>query len=53
MDMSEVGGTPFGINYRTLGNVAYFMLSLNTPSATIRHIENRIWKTLQPSGSQI
>lgn len=39
----------FGINYRTLGNVAYFMLSLNTPAAKVRHIENRIWRALQPA----
>ena len=39
----------FGINYRTLGNVAYFMLSLNTPAATVRHIEDRIWRALQPA----
>lgn len=52
-DVNEAGMTPFGINYRTLGNVAYFMLSLNTPPATIRHIENRIWKTLQPSSAKM
>ena len=50
-DVDERGVAPFGINYRTLGNVAYFMLSLNTPPATIRHIEDRIWKTLQSSSS--
>ncbi|KAH9943714.1 onanonoxo-7-onima-8-eninoihtemlysoneda [Amylocystis lapponica] len=41
------GGAPFGINYRTLGNVAYFMLSLNTPAATVRSIEDRLWHVLQ------
>lgn len=44
-DISD-GVTPFAINYRTLGNVAYFMLSLNTPAATVRHIENRIWRAM-------
>jgi dethiobiotin synthetase/adenosylmethionine--8-amino-7-oxononanoate aminotransferase len=46
---SAPGGAPFGINYRTLGNVAYFMTSLNTPSATIRSVEDRIWTTLGES----
>ncbi|PIL29867.1 hypothetical protein GSI_08074 [Ganoderma sinense ZZ0214-1] len=41
------GGSPFGIHYRTLGNVAYFMLSLNTPSNVIRAVEERVWKSLQ------
>ncbi|KAH7912327.1 pyridoxal phosphate-dependent transferase [Hygrophoropsis aurantiaca] len=40
------GGAPFGIHYRTLGNVAYFMTSLNTPRATIESVENRIWEAL-------
>ncbi|KAF8428867.1 PLP-dependent transferase [Boletus edulis BED1] len=40
------GGAPFGIHYRTLGNVAYFMTSLNTSLQTIEEIENRLWKTL-------
>ncbi|KAF8907364.1 pyridoxal phosphate-dependent transferase [Gymnopilus junonius] len=40
------GGTPFGIHYRTLGDVAYFMTSLNTRAAVIRSIEDKIWKTL-------
>jgi bifunctional dethiobiotin synthetase / adenosylmethionine---8-amino-7-oxononanoate aminotransferase len=43
------GGAPFGINYRTLGNVAYFMTSLNTPSATIRSVEDKIWNALDKS----
>ena len=41
------GGSPFGIHYRTLGNVAYFMLSLNTPSNVIRAVEERVWNILQ------
>ncbi|KIJ66816.1 hypothetical protein HYDPIDRAFT_85680 [Hydnomerulius pinastri MD-312] len=43
---SAPGGVPFGIHYRTLGNVAYFMTSLNTPRETIEEIENRVWMTL-------
>ncbi|KAF8558118.1 PLP-dependent transferase [Imleria badia] len=43
---SAPGGAPFGIHYRTLGNVAYFMTSLNTPQQTIEEVENRLWKTL-------
>ncbi|GJE85594.1 onanonoxo-7-onima-8-eninoihtemlysoneda [Phanerochaete sordida] len=46
---AEDDESSFGINYRTLGNVAYFMLSLNTPTETVRHIEDRIWRTLQPA----
>jgi bifunctional dethiobiotin synthetase / adenosylmethionine---8-amino-7-oxononanoate aminotransferase len=49
MVSSAPGGAPFGINYRTLGNVAYFMTSLNTTSATIRSVEDRIWSTLVES----
>ncbi|KAH9945475.1 onanonoxo-7-onima-8-eninoihtemlysoneda [Epithele typhae] len=40
------GGSPFGIHYRTLGNVGYFMLSLNTPSEVTRTVEERIWAAL-------
>lgn len=43
---SAPGGAPFGIHYRTLGNVAYFMTSFNTPQQTIEEVENRLWKTL-------
>ncbi|CAL1715948.1 unnamed protein product [Somion occarium] len=46
-DVSPIpGGSPFGINYRTLGNVAYFMLSLNTAPEIVKAVENRIWRTL-------
>ncbi|GBE88489.1 onanonoxo-7-onima-8-eninoihtemlysoneda [Sparassis latifolia] len=45
------GGAPFGINYRTLGDVAYFMLSLNSSAATIRSVEDRIWRTLNEGSS--
>ncbi|KAI0033102.1 pyridoxal phosphate-dependent transferase [Vararia minispora EC-137] len=40
------GGGPFSVHFRTLGNVAYFMTSLNTPDATIREVEDRIWAAL-------
>ncbi|EGN99050.1 hypothetical protein SERLA73DRAFT_73624 [Serpula lacrymans var. lacrymans S7.3] len=48
---SAPGGAPFGIHFRTLGDVAYFMTSLNTPRATIESIENRLWNTLSNAGS--
>ncbi|KAI0701225.1 onanonoxo-7-onima-8-eninoihtemlysoneda [Cytidiella melzeri] len=41
------GGAPYGINYRTLGNVAYFMLNLNTSPELVRSVENRIWRALE------
>ncbi|EMD33470.1 hypothetical protein CERSUDRAFT_118053 [Gelatoporia subvermispora B] len=44
---SAPGGAPFGINYRTLGDVAYFMLSLNTPAHTARSVEERIWSAIK------
>ena len=40
------GGAPFGVHFRTLGDVAYFMTSLNTTSGVIRSIEDKIWKAL-------
>ncbi|KAH9846235.1 onanonoxo-7-onima-8-eninoihtemlysoneda [Lenzites betulinus] len=43
---SAPGGSPFGIHYRTLGNVAYFMLSLNTPADVVRDVEGRVWAAL-------
>ncbi|KAJ7077430.1 PLP-dependent transferase [Mycena belliarum] len=39
----------FSIHFRTLGNVAYFMTSLNTAPETIRSIEDKIWRALQKS----
>ncbi|KIY69063.1 onanonoxo-7-onima-8-eninoihtemlysoneda [Cylindrobasidium torrendii FP15055 ss-10] len=45
---SAPGGAPFGVHYRTLGNVAYFMTSLNTSSAVLRELEDKIWTTLAP-----
>ncbi|THH27391.1 hypothetical protein EUX98_g6795 [Antrodiella citrinella] len=41
------GGAPFGINFRTLGDVAYFMLSLNTSPEVTRAVERRIMKALR------
>ncbi|KAI9454575.1 PLP-dependent transferase [Lactarius psammicola] len=43
---SAPGGAPFSIHFRTLGDVAYFMTSLNTPPTTIRAVEDRIWAVL-------
>ncbi|KAF5326958.1 hypothetical protein D9619_004333 [Psilocybe cf. subviscida] len=43
------GGAPFGIHYRTLGDVAYFITSLNTKAGVVRSIEDRIWKSLTSS----
>ncbi|KAI0749859.1 onanonoxo-7-onima-8-eninoihtemlysoneda [Daedaleopsis nitida] len=43
------GGSPFGIHYRTLGNVAYFMLSLNTPADVVSTVEKRVWAALRAS----
>ncbi|EIM91031.1 PLP-dependent transferase [Stereum hirsutum FP-91666 SS1] len=43
---SAPGGAPFSIHFRTLGNVAYFMTSLNTSPATVRSVEDRIWAVL-------
>ncbi|KAF8580612.1 PLP-dependent transferase [Ramaria rubella] len=39
--------TPFGVHFRTLGNVAYFMCSLNTRPETLRALEGTILKGLQ------
>ena len=44
--ISAPGGAPFTIHFRTLGDVAYFLTSLNTPPATIRAVEDRIWALL-------
>lgn len=41
------GGAPFSIHFRTLGNVAYFMTSLNTSSQIVRSVEDRIWAVLE------
>ncbi|TFK72989.1 PLP-dependent transferase [Pluteus cervinus] len=41
------GGLAYSVNFRTLGNVAYFMTSLNTPADTIRSLEDKIWDTLK------
>ncbi|KAI0315562.1 PLP-dependent transferase [Amylostereum chailletii] len=40
------GGAPFSIHFRTLGNVAYFMTSLNTLAATLRAVEDKVWSIL-------
>jgi bifunctional dethiobiotin synthetase / adenosylmethionine---8-amino-7-oxononanoate aminotransferase len=48
---SAPGGAQFGIHFRTLGNVAYFMTSLNTSSKTIREVEDRVWGVLHKASS--
>ena len=40
------GAGPFSIHYRTLGDVAYFMTSLNSSASVIRSVEDRIWRAL-------
>ena len=41
------GGAPFSVHYRTLGNVAYFITSLNTPSDSVRELEEHIWEVMR------
>lgn len=41
------GGQDFGIHARPLGNVVYFMSSLNSEPATLRAVENRLFTDLQ------
>ena len=45
-----LGSPSYGINYRTLGNVAYFMCSLNSDRTLIRSVEDRIWTALHIAG---
>lgn len=40
------GGLPYTIHLRTLGNVAYFMTSLNTAPSLVRSVEQRISELL-------
>jgi hypothetical protein len=44
----ETGRIPFGVHMRTLGDVAYFMTSLNTPPSTVRILERAIIEALTP-----
>ncbi|KAL0574386.1 hypothetical protein V5O48_007561 [Marasmius crinis-equi] len=41
------GGAPFGVHFRTLGNVGYFISSLDTSPETLRSLEDKIWQQLQ------
>ncbi|KIK68100.1 hypothetical protein GYMLUDRAFT_36929 [Collybiopsis luxurians FD-317 M1] len=41
--------SPYSIHFRTLGNVAYFMTSLNTKLDTVREVQGRIWDALGSS----
>ncbi|EPQ52718.1 PLP-dependent transferase [Gloeophyllum trabeum ATCC 11539] len=49
--LNEESPNAFGMHFRTLGNVAYFMTSLNSPSKTIRAVEDRIWSALSNAHS--
>lgn len=40
------GGGEYNIHYRTLGDVGYFMTSLNTSGAVTRSVEDKIWRVL-------
>jgi dethiobiotin synthetase/adenosylmethionine--8-amino-7-oxononanoate aminotransferase len=40
------GGGGYGIHYRTLGNVGYFISSLNTSRRVIKSVEDRILEVL-------
>ncbi|KAF8524662.1 onanonoxo-7-onima-8-eninoihtemlysoneda [Hysterangium stoloniferum] len=40
--MGDDVNVPFGVHYRTLGNVAYFMCSLNTDPKTLRTFESAL-----------
>ena len=46
------GGAQYSVHYRTLGNVAYFMTSLNTKPAVVRELEDRIWGVLGTGGAR-
>ncbi|KAJ7123785.1 PLP-dependent transferase [Mycena crocata] len=46
----EYSASEFSVHFRTLGNIAYFMTSLNTAPETIRIVEDKIWKALQTAG---
>ncbi|KAG6889742.1 hypothetical protein C0995_015040 [Termitomyces sp. Mi166 len=46
------GGAPYSVHYRTLGNVAYFMTSLNTKPEVVREVEDRIWGVLETRGAE-
>ncbi|CAK5263229.1 unnamed protein product [Mycena citricolor] len=48
-DSEDASTTSFGIHFRTLGNVAYFMTSLNTEQETVRAVEDKIWTALSKS----
>ena len=39
-------GAPFTTHYRTLGEVAYFITSLNTHPSIVRSLEDKIWHIL-------
>jgi dethiobiotin synthetase/adenosylmethionine--8-amino-7-oxononanoate aminotransferase len=40
-------GASFSTHYRALGNIAYFITSLNTRPSVIRAMEEKIWGVLK------
>ncbi|KAH8117760.1 PLP-dependent transferase [Phellopilus nigrolimitatus] len=44
---SSADGKTFGIHFRTLGDVAYFMTSFNTPPSIVKVVEGRIASALK------
>lgn len=48
---AENGNSAFGVHFRTLGNVAYFITSLNTSGETISTLQSRILNALDSSPS--
>ncbi|KAF9790918.1 onanonoxo-7-onima-8-eninoihtemlysoneda [Thelephora terrestris] len=45
-DASSNSPHPFGIHFRTLGDIAYFITSLNTEGQVIKKVEDRILEVL-------
>jgi dethiobiotin synthetase/adenosylmethionine--8-amino-7-oxononanoate aminotransferase len=41
--VGKVGRGGYGVHYRTLGNVGYFICSLNTRGEVLRDLEDGIW----------
>ena len=44
-----LGSPEYSINFRTLGDVAYFMCSLNSDNSLLRSVEDRIWSAFKAS----
>ncbi|KAI0069964.1 PLP-dependent transferase [Panus rudis PR-1116 ss-1] len=52
LSASNANEQHFGVHYRTLGNVAYFMLSLNTERRIVEELEAKIERALRASALQ-